>query len=37
MMTIAIKEFKNQSKKVQSFESNILSTYHGGAKGTKGI
>lgn len=37
MMTIAIKDFKNQAKKVQSFESNILSTYHGGAKGTKGM
>lgn len=35
MMMIAIKEFKNESKKVSSFDSNILSTYNG-AKGLKG-
>lgn len=35
MITSAIKKFKNESKKVSSFESNILSTYNG-SKGMKG-
>lgn len=36
MMMIAIKEFKNENKKVSSFDSNILSTYQNGGKGLKG-
>lgn len=35
MITSAIKDFKSESKKVTSFESNILSTFNG-SKGTKG-
>lgn len=37
MINIAIKEYKNKSKKTRSFESNILSGYSGskGNKGTK--
>ncbi len=35
MITTAIKDYKNESKKITSFESNILSTYNG-SKGTKG-
>lgn len=35
MITLAIKEYKNESKKISSFESNILSTYNG-SKGVKG-
>ena len=35
MITNAIKEFKSESKKVTSFESNILSTFDG-SKGVKG-
>lgn len=31
----AIKEYKNNAKKTTSFESNILSNYHGGLKGIK--
>lgn len=34
MITLTIKEFKNNQKKVSSFDSNVLSTY-GGAKGNK--
>ena len=29
MITMAIKKYKNDSKKISSFESNILSTYNG--------
>lgn len=36
MITTAIKNYKNESKKITSFESNILSTYNGGSKGMKG-
>ena len=35
MITTAIKDYKNESKKISSFETNILSTYNG-AKGKKG-
>lgn len=35
MITMAIKKYKNESKKISSFESNILSTYNG-SKGVKG-
>ena len=35
MITLAIKDYKNKSKKIYSFESNILSNY--GVKGLKGI
>lgn len=35
MITMSIKKFKNESKKISSFESNILSTYNG-SKGVKG-
>ena len=35
MITTAIKKYKEESKKVSSFESNILSTYNG-SKGMKG-
>lgn len=34
MITLTIKEFKNNQKKISSFESNVLSTY-GGSKGSK--
>ena len=36
MITIAIKDYKNKSKKVYSFDSNVLSNY-GGTKGLKGM
>ena len=36
MINIAIKEYKNKTKKVKSFETNILSGYNG-AKGVKGL
>lgn len=36
MITLAIKDYKNKSRKVYSFESNILSNY-GGTKGLKGM
>lgn len=38
MITIAIKDYKNRSKKTYSFESNILSNFNGtkGLKGMKG-
>ena len=36
MITLAIKDYKNKSKKIYSFESNILSNY-GGTKGLKGM
>ena len=36
MITLAIKDYKNNSKKISSFESNILSTYNG-SKGLKGM
>ncbi len=36
MISIAIREYKNKSKKVRSFESNILSGFSG-SKGVKGI
>ncbi len=32
----AVKDYKKAKKKVTSFESNVLSTFDGGAKGTKG-
>ena len=35
MITLCIKEYKNRSKKIYSFESNILSNY--GIKGLKGL
>lgn len=35
MITLCIKDYKNRSKKIYSFESNILSNY--GIKGLKGI
>ena len=35
MITLSIKDYKNRSKKVYSFESNILSNY--GVKGLKGM
>ena len=36
MISIAIKEYKNKSKKTMSFESNILAGFSG-SKGTKGL
>ena len=36
IITIAIKEYKNKSKKTVSFETNILSNYGNGLKGAKG-
>lgn len=36
MITLAIKDYKNKSRKIYSFESNILSNY-GGTKGLKGM
>ena len=36
IITIAIKDYKNRSKKTYSFDTNILSNY-GGIKGSKGI
>lgn len=36
MITIAIKDYKNRSKKTYSFDSNILSNYNG-LKGSKGL
>ena len=35
LITLAIKDYKNNSKKITSFESNVLSTYNG-SKGAKG-
>ena len=35
MITMSIKEYKNKSNKIYSFESNILSNY--GIKGLKGM
>ncbi len=35
LITLAIKEYKENKKKISSFESNILSTYNG-SKGVKG-
>ncbi len=35
MITLAIKEYKQEKSKITSFESNILSTYTGGKKGSK--
>ena len=39
MITLAIKEYKNNSKKICNFNTNILSNYNGlkGAKGMKGL
>ena len=39
IITLAIKDYKNKSKKVKSFESNILSGFNGskGSKGLKGL
>lgn len=37
MITIAIKDYKNRSKKIYSFDTNILSGYVMGAKGLKGV
>lgn len=36
MITIAIKDYKNRSRKVRSFDTNILSNF-GGLKGSKGL
>ena len=36
MISIAIKEYKNKSKKTRVFESNILQGF-GGSKGSKGL
>lgn len=36
VITYAIKDYKHEHTKVTSFESNVLSTYQGGAKGVKG-
>lgn len=36
LITLAIKDYKNNSKKTSSFESNILSTFNG-SKGLKGM
>ena len=36
MINIAIREYKNKSKKVKSFETNILEGFNG-SKGTKGL
>lgn len=36
MITLAIKEYKNRSKKIYSFETNILSNFNG-SKGLKGL
>ena len=36
MITLAIKQYKNNAKKISSFESNILSNFNG-TKGLKGI
>lgn len=35
IITLAIRDYKNNAKKVTSFSSNILSTFSGGAKGNK--
>lgn len=35
IITLAIKDYKAKTKKITTFESNILSTYNGGAKGIK--
>lgn len=35
LITLGIKDYKNNSKKITSFESNVLSTYNG-SKGAKG-
>ncbi len=35
MITFAIKDYKHEHTKVTSFESNVLSTYSGGAKASK--
>ena len=35
LITLTIKNYKNSLKKVSSFESNVLSTYGSGAKGSK--
>lgn len=37
LITLAIKEYKNKSKKIYSFETNILNGFVTGAKGLKGI
>ena len=39
IITLAIKDYKNKSKKVKSFESNILKGFNGskGSKGLKGL
>ena len=36
IITMAIKNYKKQNKKITSFESNILSTFNG-SKGLKGM
>ena len=36
MINIAIREYKNNSKKVKSFDSNILEGFNG-SKGSKGL
>jgi len=35
MITLAIKDYKHEKTKITSFESNVLATYNGGAKGSK--
>ena len=36
IISISIKEYKNKTKKITSFDSNVLSSYSGGKKGAKG-
>ena len=36
IISVAIREFKNKTKKVRSFESNILEGFNG-SKGVKGL
>lgn len=36
MISIAIKDYKNRSKKIRSFDTNVLSNF-GGTKGVKGL
>lgn len=36
LITLAIKDYKNKAKKINSFDTNILS-YHNGLKGVKGL
>lgn len=36
MINTAIKDYKDSKKKISTFDSNVLSTYNSGIKGTKG-